>query len=94
MHAEEMQKIQKSSGSQISIDPQATGEIDGGGEGDEKRNLGEEEETNRLEASRSSSFLGVKDFSLLDDDDLGNRKGSDEDCVVPQAAAVQGETRI
>ena len=77
----------------MSIDPQATGEIDGGGEGDEKRNLGEEAEKNRLEASRSSSFLGVKDFSLLDDDDLGNGKGSDEDCVVPQAA-VQGETRI
>ena len=91
--AEDMQKIQKLNGGHISIDPQATGEIDGGGEGDEKRNLGEEAEKNRLEASRSSSFLGVKDFSLLDDDDIGNGKGGDEDCVVPQAA-VQGETRI
>ena len=75
-------KSKKLIGSHMSIDPQATGEIDGGGEGDEKRNLGEEAEKNRLEAS------------LLDDDDLGNGKGSDEDCVVPQAAAVQGKTRI
>ena len=75
------------------MEPQATGEEPGGEEGDEKRKLGDEEEKNRLEASRSSSFLGVKDFSLLDDDDdLGNGKGGDEDCVVPQAAA-QGKTR-
>ena len=81
------------------VDPQqATGEQDGGGgEGEVKRNSGGDETTmNRLESSRSSSFLGVKDFSLLDDDDdLGNAgKGGDEDCVVPQAAAVQGKTRI
>ena len=87
-------KSKKLIGSHMSIDPQATGEIDGGGEGDEKRNLGEEAEKSRLEASRSSSFLGVKDFSLLDDDDLGNGKVGDEERVVPQAAAIQGKTRI
>ena len=85
-------KIQTLSVSHISINFQATGEEPGGEEGDEKRKLGDGEEKNRLEASRSSSFLGVKDFSLLDDDDLGNGKGGDEDCVVPQAAA-QGKTR-
>ena len=67
---------------------------DDGGE-EEKRNSGEEEEEetnpNRLEASKSSSFLGVKDFSFLDVGN-GNDGGGEGDAVVPQAAHKKSES--